>query len=199
MLKLGISMTVMLLSSGFTSNAFSEHGSGPRPVQNFDIERYQGVWHELASIPASFQEDCVGNTTAEYTLLKDGKLKVYNSCERKNGKRKGSEARARVNRDYGLNSTLEVTFVKIFGWIWAFSGDYWVTYISKDYDLAIVGHPEYKYGWILSKKKTLSADEYIEMADELTEQGYNPCRFMMSNTPLQAFKKKTNLCDYILF
>ncbi|MCB9026529.1 MAG: lipocalin family protein [Bdellovibrionaceae bacterium] len=31
--------------------------SGPVPVENFNLEKYQGSWHQLASIPVSFQKN----------------------------------------------------------------------------------------------------------------------------------------------
>lgn len=169
----------------------------PVPVKNFDIERYQGQWHQLSAIPASFQEDCLENTTADYSLLYDRLLKVVNSCDRKNGDRKASEARARINKNFGLNSTLEVTFVKLFGWIWSLSGDYWIIYINKDYSTAIVGHPKYKYGWILSKKKSLDINIYQNLQQELVRQGYNPCHFMMSQTEEQKIHESINLCNFV--
>jgi apolipoprotein D and lipocalin family protein len=190
--KLKILILLTLLSlAGFALAS----PTGPSPVKNFNIERYQGLWHELSAIPASFQIKCVANTTAEYTLLPKGLIKVVNSCDQKNGKRKDSEARARVNKDFGLDSTLEVTFVKIFKWIWTFGGDYWVTYINDEYDVAIVGHPEYEFGWILSKNKSLSLNEYSSLSNELIAQGYDPCAFIMSKTPEQEFPNETPLCD----
>lgn len=169
----------------------------PKPVENFDIDRYQGTWNQLALIPARFQKDCIANTTAEYSLLPDGLLRVINSCDKSDGKRKSSEARARVNTDTQLASTLEVTFVKIIKWIWSFAGDYWVIYISDNYDLAVVGHPEYKYGWILSKKDSLSTEEYQNIATIIANQGYDACQFVLSETPGQKFDKDTRLCDYV--
>lgn len=169
----------------------------PKPVENFDIDRYQGTWNQLALIPARFQKDCVANTTAEYSLLPDGLLRVINSCDQSDGKRKSSEARARVNPDTQLASTLEVTFVKIIKWVWSFAGDYWVIHISDKYDLAVVGHPEYEYGWILSKKDSLSTEEYQNIANIISNQGYDACQFILSETPGQKFDKDTRLCDYV--
>lgn len=188
---------ILILSFIISLFGTSAKASGPSPVENFDIERYQGLWHQLSAIPASFQKRCVSNTTAEYSLLPDGLIKVVNSCDQKNNKRKSSEARARVNANYGLNSTLEVTFIKILKWIWAFGGDYWITYINDGYDVAIVGHPQYEYGWILSKNETLSKDEYTNLSEVLTEQGYDPCNFIMSNTPGQNFEDKISLCELV--
>lgn len=193
-MKLFLSSTVLAFMS-FACASVQVKGEGPKPVEGFDIQRYLGVWHQLAAIPASFQDKCLANTRAEYSLLEDGLIKVVNSCDTEGGKRKSSEARGRVNDDYGLSSTLEVTFVKIIKWIWSFAGDYWVIYINDSYDIAIVGHPEYKYGWILSKKETLTTEQYHELAQVLEQQGYDSCRFIMSTTPKQSYVSSTKLCE----
>ena len=43
-------------------------------VDFVDVERFMGLWYEIASIPSQFQSSCTGGTTAEYTLLEDGSV-----------------------------------------------------------------------------------------------------------------------------
>ena len=173
--------------------------AAPEPVKDLDLNRYQGLWHQLAAIPADFQDRCSGNTTAEYKLLPDGLIQVINSCDLVDGnERSVSEARARINDDFGLNSTLEVTFVSFLGcWVWPFAGDYWVTYISDDYKRVIVGHPDYEYGWILSKEPALTMKEYRELDVELKSQGYDTCDFIISPTPAQTVYSEISLCEWV--
>lgn len=166
-------------------------------VNKLDLRRYQGTWHQLAAIPASFQRDCVGYTKAEYKLRRDGEVEVTNSCLRSNGKRKSSDARARINPDFNRSSKLEVTFVNIFGWVWAFAGDYWVTYIDKDYQVAVVGDPKFEYGWILSRKETLSKKQYRKIARVIEKRGYDSCKFLLSTTKKQKFRDAEPLCRYV--
>ena len=44
-------------------------------VDRVDLNRYLGKWYEIASYPAWFQKGCTAST-AEYTLLADGKIRV---------------------------------------------------------------------------------------------------------------------------
>lgn len=174
----------------------------PVPVANLDKDRYLGTWHQLALIPASFQKQCAKNTTATYSQVDDGPdgepwLKVVNECRKEDGSLSRAEARARQNKELGLASTLQVTFVKFIKWIWAFAGDYWVIYIDDDYSVALVGHPEYKFGWILSRTPTLTKERYKELAAELVKQGYDSCAFFMSTTPSQEFPQQVTLCDFL--
>jgi len=57
----------------------------PHTVPYVDLQKYAGLWYEIAKIPNRFQKKCAGHTTAEYTLRKDGKITVLNKCEKKDG------------------------------------------------------------------------------------------------------------------
>jgi apolipoprotein D and lipocalin family protein len=77
-----------------------------------DLQKYSGVWYEIARLPNKFQKDCAGDVSAEYKLREDGKINVVNRC-REAGKEKPKEAEgvARVAaEDNGSNSILEVRF-----------------------------------------------------------------------------------------
>lgn len=45
----------------------------------FDINRYMGTWYELIHYPSWFQRNDNYNTTAKYSLNKDGTVTVHNS------------------------------------------------------------------------------------------------------------------------
>jgi apolipoprotein D and lipocalin family protein len=45
----------------------------------FKIEKYKGRWYELLHYPSFFQSNDTYNTTAEYTIRKDGALDVLNT------------------------------------------------------------------------------------------------------------------------
>ncbi len=51
-------------------------------VDSVDLKRYSGKWYEIARIPNTFQRDCTGTVTAEYTPLPNGKIQVINSCQK---------------------------------------------------------------------------------------------------------------------
>ena len=47
-------------------------------VDSVDVQRYLGTWYELGSVKQFFSVGLV-NTTAEYSLLPDGSIRVENS------------------------------------------------------------------------------------------------------------------------
>lgn len=194
-------MKIFLMIFCFSSTVtMAARANDVRTVPNLDLPRYAaGKWHELASIPQSFQADCVANTTAEYELLPDGLVRVVNGCEKEDGTRKSSEGRARVNSDFNDPARLEVTFVSIFGkWIWAFGGDYWVIDLDDQYQWAVVGHPARSYGWILSRTPSLPMDTLRKIHSNLQAQGYDTCKFLVSRTDAQKLTgERPTLCDYV--
>lgn len=140
-------------------------------VNQVDLNKYIGLWYEIAKIHNWFQKDCIKNTTAEYSLGEDGRIKVINSCIQADGSKKVAEGVAKVV-DNISNAKLEVSFVKILG-IQLFWGDYWIIGLGDNYDFALVGTPDRKYGWILSRTKKLSQEKLNRISDILKLKGYD--------------------------
>ncbi|MGK9475222.1 lipocalin family protein [Melioribacter sp. OK-6-Me] len=150
-----------------------------KTVDHVDINKYAGLWYEIAKIQNKFQDDCIKGTTALYTITEDGKIKVVNSCIDKEGELDKVEGVARIV-DKKTNSKLEVSFFSILGWrpVW---GDYWIIGLDKDYKWAIVGTPSRKYGWILSRTPELENKVMEQIFSILKQNGYNPNDFIFSN------------------
>jgi len=147
----------------------------PATVASVDLERYSGRWYEISKIPNRFQRVCTGNTTAQYSIRGDGRIDVVNRCKKADGSVEEAKGIARVV-DATTNSKLKVSFVR-FLWRWWFWGDYWILGLGKDYDYAIVGTPNRKYGWILSRNSEINPDKYSRLIEELKNLGYNPADF----------------------
>ncbi|WP_413574828.1 lipocalin family protein [Bdellovibrio sp. HCB290] len=164
-------------------------------VPKVDLSQYIGKWYEIASIPHSFQKQCVRAVTADYRKLENGYIEVINSCETPDGTRSVSEGRAKVV-DPLTNAKLKVTFVKLFGWIFSFGGDYWILDLDEDYRYAVVGHPTRKYGWILSRNPNLSMTDLKLISDKLKVQGYDLCSLLMTIQD-DSISSRIPLCEYV--
>jgi apolipoprotein D and lipocalin family protein len=144
-------------------------------VAKVDLSRYVGLWHEIAKIPNSFQRKCTCNTTASYMMRDDGRIEVVNRCEKSDGTWSQAKGVARVVDELS-NAKLQVSFVNLVGY-YLFWGDYWIIGLDEHYQYAVIGHPNRKYGWILSRKTELTDVEKKSVLQILTDQGYNPDRF----------------------
>ena len=105
-----------------------------RPVEGFDASRYLGTWHQIAAIPAWFQEQCAVDVTATYNRDDvEGRIRVLNACRTADGTLDQAIGRARFTRSPDIGA-LDVTFVRLFGaWRWFAAGDYVVIGLGDDY------------------------------------------------------------------
>jgi apolipoprotein D and lipocalin family protein len=136
-------------------------------VSHVVLEKYLGTWYEIATIPQRFQRGCVA-VTAEYSLLPNGDIQVINTCREGtlDGKVRSVRGRARVV-DKKTNAKLKVTF------FWPFWGAYWIIGLDPDYRWAIVGHPNRKYLWILSRTPQMDVALYAQLLDFVAARGYD--------------------------
>jgi apolipoprotein D and lipocalin family protein len=174
-----MSLVVVMFTflAGFALVAPSRAADAPplRTVPSVDLDRYLGRWYEIASYPAWFQKECTA-TTADYSLRDDGLIKVVNSCRKASldGKLKQAKGRAKVV-DPTSNAKLKVSF------FWPFWGDYWIIDLDPDYQWAVVGVPNRKYLWILSRTPTMDEAVYDGIISRLEAQRYDPAR--LNRTP----------------
>ncbi len=167
-----ISFTIILATLSFFAQSSKE--APVLTVPSVDLNKYAGVWYEIAKYPNKFQKDCVGNTTATYTLKGDGKLEVLNSCLEKDGTTKAAKAAGKIE-DKQTNAKLKVRFAPGFTsflpFVWA---DYWVIDLADDYSYAVVGTPKRDYFWILSRTPEIKDDIYQGILRRAEQQGFVP-------------------------
>jgi apolipoprotein D and lipocalin family protein len=124
-------------------------------VAPVDLQRYVGLWYEQARLPNRFEKRCAGPVTAEYTLMEDGSgLQVLNRCALPDGRFEESSGVARVAPVAGQPGAgrLEVSFApEWLRWLPMVWGDYWILKLDRDYQVALVGTPDRKCLWVLSR------------------------------------------------
>ncbi len=136
----------------------------PEPAKAVELDRYLGKWFEMARYEAPFQKGCDG-VTADYSLRKDGKIKVINSCT-KAGKTTTAKGKAKIVEG-SRNAKLKVSF---FG---PFYGDYWVLDRAEDYSWAIVGEPSGRYLWMLTRQAQPEPQVRAQIEARVKELGYD--------------------------
>ncbi len=136
-------------------------------VKELDIQKYLGLWYEIAAFPQRFQKDCTG-VTAEYTQTELGRIHIKNSCFKKSldGVLSVANAKGWIP-DPQFPGRLKVQF------FWPFKGDYWVIGLDPDYQWAIVGSPTRKYLWFLSRTPQISETLFEKMSSLSQNQGFD--------------------------
>src|SRR6478736_1049932 len=107
---LPVASAVGVIGAAFFLNR-SVYAGEPLPtVPSVDLTRYQGTWYEVARLPLFWENKCVANVTATYTLRPDGKVTVLNQCRKKDGTETASSGTAEVATKDNSNSKLKITF-----------------------------------------------------------------------------------------
>ncbi len=165
----------LLLPLGLLSSA---RGQTPlQVVPSVDLARYAGKWYEIARLPNRFQSKCESDVTAEYTLTASGEVRVLNRCRRLDGTFTEAEGRARRASEKAPTSKLKArfapSFLSVLPFVW---GDYQVIALAEDYSYSMVGTPDRRYLWILSRKPQLDQSVYARLLSEASAQGFQTAR-----------------------
>jgi apolipoprotein D and lipocalin family protein len=174
-----------------TLPSFSQSGdrSPVKTVTSVDLNKYAGQWYEIAKYPNKFQDQCVGNATANYKLQGAGKIEVLNRCLKKDGTVEDANGAAKLNEDDKSNAKLKVRFAPGFiSWLPQVWADYWVIDLADDYSYSVVGTPDRKYFWILSRKPSIDDGTYQSILRRAEQQGFVPAKVVKTPQGVEAGK-----------
>ena len=139
-------------------------------VEKVELDKYLGVWYEVARKPMYFQNKCDRDVSATYTLNENGNIAVDNRCYAQDGKLNQSSGEAFV-QNAPFNSKLKVSFLpESIRWLPVGRGDYWILKIADDYQTVLVGEPKRKYMWVLSRSAQPDpavVKEYLDYAQSV--------------------------------
>lgn len=146
--NLSLVFSVIFLASCSDISGRPQGAPPLKRVASVDVQKYLGIWYEIARYPNSFEKNCE-NVTAQYSMLEDGKIGVLNTCFDKNtGKKRDAKAKASVIEGTN-NAALAVNFAPVP--LPKGQGNYHILHIDADYSIALVGAPSGKYLWLLSR------------------------------------------------
>jgi apolipoprotein D and lipocalin family protein len=155
------------------------HGSGSlasptealrimQTVQCLDLDRYLGSWYEIGRYPHGFEKNLVG-VKADYSMRKDGRIRVVNSGLKKRLDGKLTEVKAVAWRpDEAKSGRLKVKFFSLF------TSDYLVIGLDEEhYQWAVVGNDDRQSLWFLCRTPSVDAAVLDRMKAIALERGYN--------------------------
>ncbi|MBN1417110.1 MAG: lipocalin family protein [Bacteroidales bacterium] len=159
-------LTASALVTLFACKSCATIPRGAVAVRPFDTEKYLGRWYEIARMDFRFERN-LNNTTAEYTLNKDGSIKVDNrGFNYVTGEWKQAIGKA---RPAGVpdEGRLKVSF---FG---PFYSPYNVIALDDDYQYALIAGKNLKYLWILSRQTTIPDETRLQYLKTARDLGYD--------------------------
>lgn len=150
-----------------------------RSVERLDLARYLGRWYEIARLPMPHEKRCARNVQATYAAVEgQDVLSVLSECVRPDGELEKVRGVARLVEGSG-NAHFKVSFdSRLLRWLPATWADYWVLMVAPDYRFALVGSPDRRGLWILSRMPTLSRVDQERMIAYAKSQGYDTSRLV---------------------
>jgi len=161
--RLGLFLLALVSSQIFSCLGIPENVN---PVEGFRVERYLGLWYEIARLDHSFERGLT-NVSATYALRGDGGIDVTNRGYDP-AKRKWREIAGKAYFVKGPEvGRLKVSF---FGPIYS---SYNVIALDKEnYSHAMVCGPNRSYLWILSRSPDLDQSAVGKLLDQAHKSGF---------------------------
>ncbi len=136
-----------------------------KPVDKLDLARFGGKWYSLYSIPTIYDKGS-RETTALYDLNKEGYYNVTTLYKKGND----NEVHTYHSKLFPVEHTegeMKAQF------LWPFKVDYWVIELPDDYSYVVVGHPDRKFLFIMSRKPSMDKKLYDEIVARCRAKGYD--------------------------
>lgn len=134
------------------------------PVAKVDLKKYAGTWYSLYSIPTMFDKGS-RETTTKYTLNNDGYYNVLTTYK-KPGDEKVHAVTSKIFTDDEQSAKMKAQF------IWPVKVDYWVIELASDYSYVVVGHPDHKFLFIMSRSQKMPKKTYDDIVERCRAKGY---------------------------
>ncbi|MBD1393928.1 lipocalin family protein [Mucilaginibacter glaciei] len=148
----------------FIATSFA--GVPNKPVERVDIKKYSGRWYSLYSIPTAFDKGSI-ETTTNYTWNDN---KEYFDVVTTYKKANDTELHSVKSKLFLVENTNNAEMKAQF--LWPFKVDYWVVDLAPDYSYVVVGHPDHKFLFIMSRKPSLDKKTYDTVIAKCKAMGY---------------------------
>jgi apolipoprotein D and lipocalin family protein len=132
-------------------------------VEQLDIEKFMGDWYVIGIIP-NFIEKNATNGVESYSLDEEGNVNIQYTF-RKKGKTKTMNAKGFVQDT--TNSFWKVQF------LWPIKLPYLVIDLAENYSYTVIGVPNKKFVWIMSRDHQMSPEVYGQILKNLETLGYD--------------------------
>jgi apolipoprotein D and lipocalin family protein len=129
-----------------------------------NLNMYAGKWYVIGFLPTLFDKNWE-NTTENYKKNADGTISITTTYTKK-GKQHIVHAKGFVDKDSG-NSQWKVQY------LWPFKADYRIIELADDYSYTVVGHPDHKFLYIMSRTPVMNEFQYRAILDRCSKKGYD--------------------------
>jgi apolipoprotein D and lipocalin family protein len=155
-------LIILLLILGLAAGCAKNHNT----VSSVDLERFMGDWYVIAILPNPIEKNAA-NGIESYILKPDGTIGITYKFRKGSptGKEKVLTPRAKV---YNTKTKAEWR-VQMFKPFWS---PYLVIDLAEDYRYTVIGFPNRKFVWVMSRTPEISESDYANILANLVKEGY---------------------------
>jgi apolipoprotein D and lipocalin family protein len=142
------------------------------PIPKLDLNQYMGTWYQIASYPTKTEKHCLSDAMTLYALGdKRDSFQVVTSCKIKDDNTDSWDSKGKM--DKASDGKLQVSHFLIF------SKKYWVLATGPAYEWSLVGSPNHKCLWVLSRTTTLQPEALAEIKAKAAAEGFDPSKLVI--------------------
>ena len=145
----------------------------PPPVvdKKVDLQRFMGPWYVVAG-QFTWIERKAWNGIESYELKPDGTIATTYTFRKggADGPLKSYHPSAIIvdresNAEWGMR------------FLWPFRATFLILFLDEEYLYTVIGEPDRKYLWIMSRTPTIPDDVMKTIEQRMTDIGYDPAKF----------------------
>ncbi len=145
-------------------------------VAKLDLDKLTGTWYQIAKLPVKAEKKCLSDGTVLYALSdKPGSFQTGTFCTLKGGDH--NDITNSGKQDKAGDGKLKIRHLVIF------SRKYWVLATDPNFEWALVGTPNHKSLWILSRQPTLADPVYQQVQTVASSQGFPVGKLVLVTHP----------------
>ncbi|WP_263381932.1 lipocalin family protein [Granulicella arctica] len=141
-------------------------------LPKLDTTRAMGAWYEIARIPRNPEKKCTSDAMVLYAPGdKPNRFSMVTSCQIKAG---SSDAwNATITLDKTGDGKLKLSY------IWPFSSKYWVLAEDPAGQWTLIGSPNHKTLWVLSRTAAMAPEVLAAVEAKATAQGFDTNKLVL--------------------
>ena len=139
----------------------------PKAAENVSAEQLMGMWYEIARLPFGPQRDCAA-FASRYEKISDEEFGIVNYCRHKSANGPMRKTRAAAY----LDTTEAAAKLKV-QLRWPAWYDLWILYVDDDYSIALLGTPDRKNLWLLSRTPSVPSQTVDALLQRAEGEGFD--------------------------
>ncbi len=139
--------------------------------KKMDLNRFMGDWYVVGSIPIDLffaSEAGAHNAVESYELNDDGSINTTYRF-----RKDGFDGPVKSFNPTGFVHNTETNTEWRMQFLWPFKSAYLIVHVDDDYSETIIGVPNRKYIWIMTRSPDISDAQYQNLLDIAAETGHD--------------------------